>query len=190
MMKVNKALIIYIVLIIIFVGGLISVFSTSGPKTPRVISSVEGKEIRDLMSVEEDHLDIQSNVQSKGNVRNPFVITDSKEGNGFRFLGVFWGSETPSVIVNNKIYGIGDSVDGMLITQIKDGEVVLTDESGEHKVLSMKDNSPLTDPSVIPEDVASTQTEQKDPKLLPLNKRKPNRLPRPLISPPAAAPEK
>ncbi len=174
MIKINKTLIVYIVLIVIFVGGVVSIFSNSGYKSARVTPPGADRELRDLMSVQEDELD----VSSKGSTRNPFVISYVKEESGFKFLGIFWGSETPSVIINNKVYGLGDAVDGMKITEIKDGELVLTDESGAQKIFSLKENAPVTEPKL--EDNATAQADQKNPNRLPLNKRKPNQLPRSL----------
>lgn len=51
--------------------------------------------------------------------------------NKVRLTGILWNTDKPMVIINNHVLGIGDSVDGYLIVDIKEDNVVLKDEQGE-----------------------------------------------------------
>lgn len=78
-----------------------------------------------------------------GSFRDPFSASDDSKqdivqeaGSGQQDKGAFpsldiqgliWGGEFPQAIINNKVFKVGDEVDGMKITEIaKDGVTVLS----------------------------------------------------------------
>ncbi len=52
--------------------------------------------------------------------------------------GVFLGSSKPSAIINGAVWGVGDKLNGMIIQEIKDNTVILTDSEGKHEVLLLR----------------------------------------------------
>lgn len=56
----------------------------------------------------------------------------------FVLQGIFLGSSKPSVIINGKVVGIGNKVNGATVKEIKDSSVVLIDAEGQKQVLSLE----------------------------------------------------
>jgi type II secretory pathway component PulC len=56
----------------------------------------------------------------------------------FVLQGIFLGSSKPSVIINGKVVGIGNNINGATVKEIKDSSVVLIDTEGQKQVLSLE----------------------------------------------------
>ena len=56
----------------------------------------------------------------------------------FVLQGIFLGSSKPSVIINGKVVGIGNHINGATLKEIKDSRVILIDEEGQKIILSLK----------------------------------------------------
>ncbi|MDD5005971.1 MAG: hypothetical protein PHS93_05665 [Candidatus Omnitrophica bacterium] len=69
-------------------------------------------------------------------VEQPVVIEPEVTFNtsGYKLSGLIWGSDKPKVIINNKIYGIGDKLDGAQITKIEKEGITLVFDDKEYTI--------------------------------------------------------
>jgi type II secretory pathway component PulC len=71
-------------------------------------------------------------VESKGQEKKPVKIKPN-----YVLQGIFLGSSKPSVIINGTVVGVGNVVQGAMVKEIKGDRVVLTDDEGKQKILSL-----------------------------------------------------
>jgi hypothetical protein len=141
MMKINKQIIVC-ALVTFFLGGFCLGVNAQDFSSDMIMKK---KEIERLMADK----DVKP-VFTQWGKRNPFdvsalTLSVSKTGGKpkedkphFVLQGIFLGSSKPSVIINGKVVGIGHSINGATLQEIKDSSVVLIDTEGQKQVLSLK----------------------------------------------------
>ena len=108
------------------------------PSIPLVAGISDEKELAGLIN--EDNASSDIALDSAWGARNPFdsaaikalpdivLVKDVKMHNGkFLLGGVLWTGYRPSAIINDKVVGVGSVISGMIVKEIKEKEVMLSD---------------------------------------------------------------
>ena len=64
----------------------------------------------------------------------PIMMLGISKFEGLNLMGILWDEESPKVIINDEILGIGDDIDGNTIVDIRQNKVILNDGSKDFEL--------------------------------------------------------
>jgi len=145
--KDKKTLITFIILVIvgIFVywpkGSKNKTAPRALPSEVKKIEELDKKKLIDLVSEDKN---IQNDLAGQEwGERNPFDLSPLKapaavtaqsevsSAQSFVLMGVLWGGVKPSAIINDNVFGVGETIEGWTVKAIEESMVVLTNGVNE-----------------------------------------------------------
>jgi len=139
MMKINKQILTWV--LGIFLWGFLSLKGGADDSSSNMLT-----QLNELKGMIAHSRNPQNPTHKDWEIRNPFntfkfkkppeIKKAAKETN-YILEGIIFGSSTPSVIINDKVVGIGSKIEGATVKEITVDRVVLIEENGKKKVLSL-----------------------------------------------------
>jgi hypothetical protein len=148
-MKLNKQQMIFVGVAGVIGAVLFLMPSSKTPPKPKVEKTTTEllagtrKQLVVLMNSQEVKKSTLKHLQYSD--RNPFISStdgSTQTYQGLILQGVFGGSDNPSVIINNKVFGVGEKIDDKIVSDIKGDYVVLVDATGKQTMISMNATFP------------------------------------------------
>ncbi|HPN88678.1 MAG TPA: hypothetical protein PLH56_05010 [Candidatus Omnitrophota bacterium] len=111
----------------------------------KAVEEIDKKKLMGLLAQEKEQ-EKKKVLPEQWGERNPFDVSDLHalaQTNPVRVeenvlpveklvvMGMLWGGSKPSVIINDKVLGVGDNIDGWTVKQIRESTVVLTNGINE-----------------------------------------------------------
>ena len=133
--KSTKPLLIILLLGLVIIGG---VYYTSMPGPKRIISDIQTT--HELIKRLDKSI---VSIKQKSVVDAPLTEHLNEKGiGGYDFLlsGVLWDIKKPLALLNDKVVGLGEEIEGFKVVEIKEESVRLSDRHGKEQVVYIYEN--------------------------------------------------